>query len=202
MTLDYNSSPLLKYTNVFLSVIIKALGNADLLRTICTYCVAVTLCNLATEAIKNYVGYLRPIFFEECVPDDNYQYCTAVEGFKQNEIRKSFLSGHASVAFCGCTLFSLFLERMFGISSVEMISSPEPTQSIIGQISPICRRQKLSYRREPFLYRVGSILSLLPMCLAIFIACSRVVDNKHFPADVVGGAVLGSSIALYCYPIW
>ena len=31
---------------------------------------------------------------------------------------------------------------------------------------------------------------------------SRVVDNVHFPADIVGGALLGGSIALFCNPLW
>ncbi|OEU07937.1 hypothetical protein FRACYDRAFT_250568 [Fragilariopsis cylindrus CCMP1102] len=31
---------------------------------------------------------------------------------------------------------------------------------------------------------------------------SRVVDNRHFPADVVGGAVLGASIASLVFNIW
>jgi membrane-associated phospholipid phosphatase len=47
-----------------------------------------------------------------------------------------------------------------------------------------------------------SILCLLPLALALFIASSRVVDNKHFPADVVAGSVLGFSIARYFHFLW
>jgi membrane-associated phospholipid phosphatase len=43
---------------------------------------------------------------------------------------------------------------------------------------------------------------LLPMGLALFIAASRVVDNKHFPADVVGGSLLGAAISYYVYGLW
>lgn len=58
------------------------------------------------------------------------------------------------------------------------------------------------YRRDPGLRRLGSILALLPMFFSIWSACTRLVDNMHFPADVVGGAVLGSGIAVYCHPLW
>ena len=40
------------------------------------------------------------------------------------------------------------------------------------------------------------------MALALFIAASRVHDNMHFPADVVGGAVLGTAIAIYVNSLW
>lgn len=40
------------------------------------------------------------------------------------------------------------------------------------------------------------------MALALFIAVSRVRDNKHFPADVVGGSLLGGSIAIFANSLW
>lgn len=171
---------------------------------------AVTLCNLCTEVIKNYVGYLRPVFFQECKPNEIYDSCTGAEGFAEDELRKSFVSGHASAAFCGCTLFTLFLERTFGISSTEIINSHERNLEVSANYSGAVEQNNqnqyplyvISFRKDPWLHRVGSVFSLLPMCLAVYIASSRVVDNKHFPADVVGGAVLGASIAIYCHAVW
>jgi membrane-associated phospholipid phosphatase len=52
-------------------------------------------------------------------------------------------------------------------------------------------------------YRFISFSSfVLFMGLATIIATSRVVDNKHFPADVVGGSVLGLGIAVYINGLW
>ena len=94
----------------------KFLGNpGDLNRTICTYCVALTLTSIATEFTKNYVGYLRPIFFDQCNPDDQFEACQGMEANKDyvavKELHKSFVSGHASFSFVGGMLLTLFLER-------------------------------------------------------------------------------------------
>jgi len=40
------------------------------------------------------------------------------------------------------------------------------------------------------------------MAVAVFIAASRVVDNKHWPADVVAGALLGSSVANFVHGLF
>lgn len=194
----------------------------DSYRTICTYCVAITLTTIATECLKNYCGYLRPIFFTECEPDENFEECTG-EDFNLNELRKSFVSGHASAAFCGCTLLTLYLERTFGISCVQVVvgrtvpaslANPtrqqsrdedeerQPISADIPQQNPGTMYMTVAYRKNPGLRRLGSILSFLPMGVALWVAASRVVDNVHFPADVVGGSVLGAGIALYCHPLW
>merc|ERR1712154_517928 len=43
--------------------------------------------------------------------------------------------------------------------------------------------------------RLFSMLSVLPIFLGIFIAASRVHDDMHHPADVVGGSVIGIGCA-------
>ena len=43
------------------------------------------------------------------------------------------------------------------------------------------------------------IAGLLPVGLSLFVAASRVVDNDHWPADVVGGAVIGGAFATIYY---
>ena len=52
-----------------------------------------------------------------------------------------------------------------------------------------------AHKRNTRYMRILSILCYSPMVVAIFIAASRVHDNMHFPADVVGGALLGGSVA-------
>ncbi len=159
-------------------------------RTVCEYFAALGLTLFVTNGIKNYVGYLRPIFYDICVPDEDYQTCTSEE---VEDARKSFPSGHASISFCGLALLSFYLEGRFGISKLRV---PTITSSSID-----VERTRPS-QHTIFFARVASVLSKSPLLLAIYIAASRVVDNKHFPADVVGGSAIGFSIALWIHGIW
>lgn len=157
--------------------------------TACTYFVAFGLNSLASESIKLYVGYLRPSFYQLCQPDEEYQECT---GDEADDSRKSFPSGHASQSFCGLVLLTLFLHHKFGVPSATRSSSAENSAGD-GAIRVVVVRPS---------HRLASVLALLPVALAIFVGTSRLHDNKHFPADVVGGAVLGGSIAVYTFGIY
>lgn len=165
----------------------------DIHATLCVYLVAMTTNAIATEAVKLYVGYLRPIFYDLCQPDDNYQECTADDG---DFMRKSFPSGHASMSFCGLTLLTLYIHARFGVASQRYF------QRIGGSASDGSRWIRETIQVGVGWARFASILALLPMGLALFIAASRVVDNKHFPADVVAGSLLGSSISIYMHGLW
>lgn len=161
----------------------------DVHGTVCTYLVAFGLTLLVTECVKSYAAYLRPSFFDLCEPTANYTSCLAPDS---SDARKSFPSGHASTAFCGLSLLSMYLQRSFGIDSVRELA-------VIGNNTTIAIRYKTNV---PLLYRLYSTLCLLPVALAIFIAVSRVVDNKHFPADIVGGALLGTASAFFAHRLW
>lgn len=156
--------------------------------TMCTYLVAFGLTFLATSSVKVYVGYLRPLFYDWCEPTSDFSSCTGDD----SDARKSFPSGHASVSFCGLSLLSWYLERSFGLSSIKHWSVEED--------GTIMLRYKAT--KVPQLYRLFSVLCLLPYALAIFIATSRIVDNEHFPADVVGGSVLGVACAHVAHQLW
>jgi diacylglycerol diphosphate phosphatase/phosphatidate phosphatase len=167
--------------------------------TWCVYIIALSIVLVTTDAIKRYAGYLRPIFYELCEPDDAYQECTA-EDAGGNSIRMSFPSGHASTSFCGLVLLSLYLHSRFGVPSVRVYKSETVTTTT--QNGQQLHRWTTAYTKEPALYRAISILSLLPLALAVFIATSRIVDNKHFPADVVAGSLLGASTAVFTFSLW
>ena len=244
----------------------------DVHATVCVYLVTMGLNHLATDAVKLYVGYLRPIFYNECQPTDDYSACTNNDTVV-DELRKSFPSGHASTAFAGLSLLTLYLHTRWGMGyyqrsgrrrqqqqhySAAMAhahtyppSSQQPNDRLVyaapsttnnnntsmtasttreGTATtlashwnerPVHTTTTTMYHASPeddLMYhsnnnhhdvyrqvmqrRLGSVLSLLPMALALFIAASRVVDNKHFPADVVGGAVLGASIASFTHNLW
>ena len=178
----------------------------DIHRTVCTFMVAVTLNNVVTEVIKNYVGYLRPVFFEKCIPDNQYLKCTSIKSDKS--ARTSFPSGHASLSVCVFTLLSMYLERQFGLSSIQRIkrTTYKHSNNSMGTgdlpMQPIDEEWRLTYIKDPFRYRVNSILALLPVAMGLMVASSRLVDNLHFPADVVGGSLLGGAIAIYTFRIW
>lgn len=172
----------------------------DLHATVCAYLVAMTTNTIATNSVKLYVGYLRPIFYDQCQPDDEYQTCTVDTG---NDIRKSFPSGHASMAFCGLTLLTLFIHARFGVASQRYYQRIGGGGGGIGSSTG----EERQWIRETIQVGVGwarfaSLLALAPMALALFIAASRVVDNKHFPADVAAGSVLGASISNYVHGLW
>jgi len=161
----------------------------DMHSTACVYLIALGLTLLTVEVVKLYVGYLRPIFYSLCEPSADYSACTA-EGSDSG--RKSFPSGHASTAFCGLSLLTFFVQHRFGVPSQPTVIVQYPDGRFV-----------LKYTNgPPRKARVYSILSLAPMALATFIAASRVYDNKHFPADVVGGAVLGTALSFFSHSLW
>lgn len=170
----------------------KSLGErGDVHSTLCIYLVALSLTLLATDLLKIYCGYLRPIFYAICQPDENYETCTGDTGSSES-YRRSFPSGHASTSFCGLTLLTLFIHTRFGMPSWQR---KQLLTTVTNSDSP---RSTL----DPLRYRFISIISLVPMGVACFIAASRVVDNKHFPADVITGTVLGASIANFIHGLW
>jgi diacylglycerol diphosphate phosphatase / phosphatidate phosphatase len=157
-------------------------------KTACVYATATGLTNLLTNFIKLYVGYLRPIFYDVCEPNDTYEYCTSGE---DNGARVSFPSGHASAAFCGLGLFAFYLEQRFGLSTLHE-----------WRLDAVSGHWWWVQTRPARFERIFSILCYMPFLLAGFIAASRVVDNKHFPADVVGGSLLGAATAKVVHGIW
>lgn len=172
------------YSHVSVCIIHRTLGYFSTSftphTTICVYTAAAGLTIVLTDAVKLYVGYLRPVFYDICVPDDTYESCTNDD---DSDARKSFPSGHASLSFCGLGLLSFYLERRFGVSKFRIPNSSRPPTTV-------------------GFTRIVSILCKTPLVLAGFIAASRVVDNKHFPADVVGGSVLGFSLSFWIDGIW
>ena len=83
----------------------------DMHKSGCVWFVAMGLTMLLTNCIKLYEGCLRPIFYNICQPDEDYENCTTES---ERDIRVSFPSGHSSYSFCGLLLFSFYLERTFG----------------------------------------------------------------------------------------
>ncbi|KAI9454430.1 lipid phosphate phosphatase 1 [Russula earlei] len=138
-----------------------------------------SLNDLITEALKNRVGRLRPDFLSRCEWDLSRLECTGdpkaiLDG------RKSFPSGHASSAFVGMIFVTLFLAGK--------------TAALCFGINP-----RLSVIRSRFA-RLGLVLS--PLYFAIWVAVTRVEDNRHHREDVIVGGVIGIFSGTICYLLY
>jgi len=207
-------------------LIVHGAGSMDAHKTLCVYSIAFGLNSLLTEAIKNYVGYLRPNFYDLCqtdwdgVVDGGIPACANVD---MSNGYKSFPSGHAGTAFTGCTLYTLYLLGNFGINrhrgryveEIRRISncsdaaeSAIPTEDRVdeayrdGEIVTIVLRCQDVPKTTHMIRRIYSILSLLPMAYAFFVAVSRVRDNFHFPADVMVGSAIGFLCSTFAHGLW
>jgi len=169
-------------------------GNVgDVHATICVYIIAMCLTGCLTDGMKHYCGYLRPIFYEECEPNFETGVCAKDSAY----VRKSFPSGHASLSFCFMTLLTCYLVQRYGVTS-----RMTPYSSIISDGDKKEFMIQYKVRQPTYLQRIISLVSFIPMVLAFFVAGSRVHDNHHHPADIVGGAVLGTGISVYFHQVW
>ena len=156
---------------------------------------------MTTELLKLYVGELRPIFYDQCQPNADYSACTNTSEKDVTDARKSFPSGHSSMSFCGMQLLTLYLLQRFGLESSRHVYSSiqqEAHHSTSDSTTTPWRHERRLLQRK----RLISVLCLAPMAVAVFIAASRLRDNRHHPADVVGGAVLGASLGQFGHGLW
>lgn len=185
------------------SLVMERGFNRDMHRILCTTILALTVNDLSTWVLKCYAGYMRPSFYQLCQPDETYEECTNDEGYA----RDSFPSGHASFAFLSMTMLYLYWERCFGVSSVErvfVIMAPATPQSSTNSNNEMTKQPiGLEYSRPPMLYRFASMLCAgIPLAVASFVAVSRVADNRHHPADIIAGGILGSVIGYFFHTAW
>jgi membrane-associated phospholipid phosphatase len=205
--------------------------NDEIHKTICVYFMSIGLTQSLTNICKLYCGYLRPIFYDMCQPNDTYEQCQSSSHERQSRV--SFISGHASLSVCGLLLLSFYLERLYGVSSYNNNNNNNnnnttrrrlPIQLVrlvsIGCYAPmllaffickfflLCSVSVLLFICVAVGFLSLSILYLTIAFIVLFLyffsskAISRVHDNLHHPADVVGGALLGGSIATLVFSTW
>lgn len=140
--------------------------------------------DLATDLAKNYVGRMRPFFYEKCefgAEDATCQLPLA----QLDLLRQSFPSGHASLGTCAMLFTTLYLLGKIGHPGL-------PGRLVVA----------LPWDLQPLrLAPAALLLATLPMWLSGWITCSRVHDNWHHPADVVAGVGLGGATTMLWYSL-
>lgn len=153
----------------------------DRYNTLCSYILAVAITFLVINAVKLYCGYLRPHFYAVCQPDDADRVCTNDDAQENREVRDSFPSGHAGLALAGLGSLSLYVHRRCGAGGTPA---------------------RLANARAHRVARLWSLLAAVPVLVALFVGASRVHDDYHHPADIVGGFMVGGVAAYFCHHTW
>lgn len=134
--------------------------------------------NLQKEAIRRFgangteKGNVAFPYIEDVGNMVEYQDCiNSDDHFLRKGGRRSFPSGHTSFSFAGATLCALYSYYWLGKVSSKSINAFGPIK-IPG-----------------YSMRIAALfIWLVP---AIYVAISRTQDYRHFPTDVIGGALIG-----------
>mmetsp|Transcript_23224 Transcript_23224/g.64589 ORF Transcript_23224/g.64589 Transcript_23224/m.64589 type:complete len:96 (-) Transcript_23224:181-468(-) len=94
------------------------------------------------------------------------------------------------MSFCGLTLLTLYIHTRLGMGNEKRLQQEQRQQRGLPSYWTLFRA------------RMISLAGLLPLALAVYIAADRVRTNHHFPADVVGGALLGGSVSVFVHGLW
>ena len=161
-----------------------ARSRAETKRLIVGLLLAVTLGFAVTNALKNSVGAFRPDFHARCWPNGaktaweapGIPKCAPNHDARLvSEGRKSFPSGHASMAFSGLSFASA--------------AAAERLAAFGGGAESAAKRNR---HRAPA-WRL--VAAAAPVALALAVAVSRVTDYMHHVEDVVGGGCIGLAAA-------
>jgi membrane-associated phospholipid phosphatase len=151
---------------------------------------AILVTTLATEATKLAVGYPRPYFLAACAPADGSTVpaagaaCSPTGVVKTlDSARVSFPSGHASSSACIATFTAAY-----ALWAALVTPAPRRAGAWGGGYKAAAAADGA---------RSASLAwALLVLVMPWAIAASRIVDNRHHPADVVAGLLLGGVVAL------
>jgi len=125
--------------------------------------------NAVTDVLKLSVGRLRPDFLSRC--QWNGEQCIGIPAVVA-EGRRSFPSGHATIAFAGMSYLAFY---------------------IAGR----CRLFHKNHMWQTKL--IGAISVLVSLTIATCIGYSRVYDHWHYVTDVIMGSGMGILSASCCY---
>ena len=163
----------------------------DIYDAFMAYTLSVVVCGVLTSVVKLLYGRPRPDFFNRCFPDISLDDKSAIDA-KINSIstlnlvcdsnsdekvveegRKSFPSGHSSIAFVSFSFIAFY---------------------VWGKTLAFARYGK----RRSWRFSTGWPFIIF----AVYVCLSRTQDYRHHWTDVLGGGLLGLFTAYICYRIY
>lgn len=152
---------------------IEGKNRSDIAAGHLAYTLSLGLSGVTTNLMKICVGRPRPDFFFRCFPNGLGNFEMSCTGDKDVilEGRKSFPSGHASLAFASFTVTSFYL-----------LAKLRALNSVSGRIR--------THR---------TLLGIIPIVVALLIAISRTCDYHHHWQDVSVGALIGLVAGTFSY---
>lgn len=165
--------------------------------------------------IKLFVGRLRPDYGHRCLgpfaalPTHQYENrvlwgtddCITDESINplastlDFDARVSFISGHSAGSFCvGLFVACLCIYRAYCIYNWKGFEN-HSRQDMIGKSFASFLKSMVASHLHRYLAQSLIFISFPSILLAAWISSTRVVDNRHHPADVVGGAAFGCLIS-------
>lgn len=130
---------------------------------------------------------------EECVTDLDINPLASTLDF---DARVSFISGHSAGAFCvGIFVLLVCLYRAWCILYWKAFDHDHHRQAA-GKPPVDFALQVVRNHMHRYVAQALIFISLPSILLAAWVASTRIVDNRHHPADVVGGAAFGSLVSV------
>ncbi|OEH78588.1 lipid phosphate phosphatase 2 [Cyclospora cayetanensis] len=157
-----------------------------------------------TNALKKVVGSLRPHFIDVCNPDWSKVACKDSNGHQLYvgnfhctgnvdqilEARRSFPSGHSSLAFGGMLFGVLYLQAR--LKWQEHKTAP---------MRELSHQQGAKGRLTEQLYWLVQaavpLLQVMMLLLGLYVAATRVVEHFHHGRDVAAGMAIGAACAVF-----
>jgi diacylglycerol diphosphate phosphatase/phosphatidate phosphatase len=165
---------------------------------------ALATSTLFNSFLKLFVGGLRPHFLTVCAPinppslpglgstgntDMRFytpaQVCTG-PAKRVREAQMSFPSGHASAAFAGFVFLALYLNAKY-----KVLSRGTHFRDAYGERRTSAEGAAMGKR----VHHWKLVLFVLPWCIALLLALSKIRDRWHHPVDIVFGALVGTLFA-------
>jgi diacylglycerol diphosphate phosphatase / phosphatidate phosphatase len=154
----------------------------DLRAVVYGFAGAMASTNMVTNCAKNYVGRLRPFYYQKCGFDMDTFSCN-IPSPMSDYIRQSFPSGHSSLSMCSMLYLTLYC-----LGKINLAKSYHGRFVLdLGKFGQL--------RYAPLIALASTSL----MGLSTWISISRIHDNWHHPSDVLFGTVLGAAIAVLFY---
>lgn len=151
-----------------------------------SFFLAVAMTILTTNVIKNFVGRKRPNFLAKC--DYNGQFAAAASSGNFS----AYLASTSAAAFGSLSKCAGSADNI--IDGQRSFPSGHSSMSFAG-LGFLALAARFAFQVDRNYFSPTAILASLPLALATYIACTRLIDGYHNFDDVLAGAVIGSFFA-------